>query len=126
MPYFVRRVALKQTQRATLPIESSQASIASAAALGAKTIRVPEIVSNVAPHYPQRALSAGHEGTVYIRVTIDDNGLVIAALAERSSGVASLDAAAMEAIWLWRFSPAVEASGVARQVIVPIDFVLRD
>jgi protein TonB len=124
-PRIARRAAFKQTQPATLPRESSQASIASAADLGVETVAVPEILSNVAPRYPKRALAAGLSGTVFIRVTIDDNGLVVAALLHRSSGVGSLDAAAMDAIRLWRFSPDVAATERARQVIVPIDFVIR-
>ncbi|MCA9247506.1 MAG: energy transducer TonB [Planctomycetales bacterium] len=124
-PVFVHRIAYKQSQPATLPAESTRASIASAAMFGADTIDVPEIISNIAPRYPERALAAGLGGTVLIRVTIDIDGAVVGALLHQSSGVASLDSAAMEAIRLWRFSPTQDAADRARQVIVPIDFVIR-
>ncbi|WP_298609373.1 energy transducer TonB [uncultured Thiothrix sp.] len=58
------------------------------------------------PEYPRRALEAGIEGTVLVRVTISAEGRIMAALVHQSSGNASLDAAALKAVRSWAFLPA--------------------
>lgn len=77
------------------------------------------------PEYPRRALEAGIEGTVLVRVTISAEGSIIAILVHQSSGNASLDAAALKAVRSWSFMPA-QRNGRAIPSIVqlPVRFKL--
>ena len=79
--------------------------------------------SNVPPHYPADALLAGLEGRVMLRVVVADTGLVEGATVHTTSGVASLDAAAVQAVLRWRFDPARRAGqAVTYEVLVPVRF----
>lgn len=49
-------------------------------------------------HYPPFARNLQHEGTVVVNVTIGTGGIIISAVIEKSSGYASLDKAALEAV----------------------------
>ena len=75
------------------------------------------------PKYPQLAAEQKIEGRVMLIVDVAADGSVAAVQLDRSSGDASLDAAAMEAAKLWKYQPAVESGKpVAARVRVPIDF----
>lgn len=58
------------------------------------------------PDYPRRALESGTEGTVIVRANVNPIGSVITARVQKSSGNASLDAAALKAVRGWAFIPA--------------------
>jgi protein TonB len=84
----------------------------------------PQLVVNPPPVYPADALAAGRTGRVVIRANVAPAGHVLAVRVHRSSGVTSLDAAALDAVRGWRFSPAPPGRP-PRPVNVPIDFVIR-
>ena len=78
------------------------------------------------PPYPRSALRDGIEGTVHLRVLVDETGHVLDVQIERSSGDHQLDIAAREQVLRhWLFQPA-QRNGVAMRAwgIVPIDFRL--
>jgi protein TonB len=80
-----------------------------------------------APAYPQEALRAGAEGTVILRVLVDETGKPVDVSIEKSSGNRALDNAARAQVRRhWRFQPAMEA-GTATQAIglVPVTFSLQ-
>lgn len=77
------------------------------------------------PDYPQRALDAGIEGTVLVRVTISADGSIMAARVHQSSGNASLDAAALKAVRSWSFMPAQrDGKSIPSIVQLPVRFNL--
>lgn len=84
----------------------------------------PELLSSITVTYPETALAAKAEGTVYVRVAIDEKGKVIKVSVAK--GVhASLDSAALAATRDLRFSPARhDGSAVKSEVTIPIRFVL--
>lgn len=84
-----------------------------------------EYLSRVSPRYPMAARRARAEGTVYLRIFIDPEGLPREVRVHRSCGHELLDDAAVEAVRRFRFKPH-RVDGVARnvQAIVPIEFSL--
>jgi TonB family protein len=74
------------------------------------------------PDYPPLDTRLGHEGSVMLRLAIDERGTVVDAVVERSSGYASLDKAAAD--WVkahWRYYPAThngDAMASAAEVTV--------
>jgi protein TonB len=93
---------------------------------------MPPVVSHVeylrppAPRYPPLARELRHQGIVELRVLVDADGHARDVQIERSSGHATLDAAAVQSLRAAIFRP-YQIDGVARQVvvIVPIEFSLR-
>lgn len=79
-----------------------------------------------APRYPRLSLRAGHEGTVTLRVLVDEHGQPQEVVIERSSGHRALDKAARDQVLAkWRFHPATrEGRAVAAWALVPIEFSL--
>jgi len=79
-----------------------------------------------APRYPRASLIAGHEGTVTLRVLVDESGQPQEAAIERSSGHRALDQAARtQVLQHWRFHPAQrQGRAVAAYALVPIEFSL--
>ena len=73
------------------------------------------------PESPEAALESGAEGSPVVRLTFDEDGHVIDAVIEQSSGDAALDQAALEAAQ--RFI--LETDGSSGQVPVEIDFDLE-
>ena len=83
----------------------------------------PQVRLASPPKYPQLAAEQKIEGRVMLIVDVAADGSVAAVQLDRSSGDASLDAAAMEAAKLWKYQPAVErGKPVVARVRVPIDF----
>lgn len=77
------------------------------------------------PEYPRRALEAGIEGTVLVRVTISADGHIVAVLVHQSSGNASLDAAALKAVRGWSFMPAQRDGKTIPSIVqLPVRFKL--
>jgi protein TonB len=81
---------------------------------------------NLAPHYPVAARRAGEQGTVTLRVLVSLDGLASRVAVEKSSGSPHLDAAALEAVKAWRFTPARRGvDAVESWMLVPIVFRLE-
>ena len=87
-------------------------------------IRAPQKITNIAPAYPAIAQSVHVEGVVIIETTIDVHGNVVLATVLRS--VPLLDAAALDAVRQWKYTPAL-LNGVPVPVImtVTVNFRLR-
>jgi periplasmic protein TonB len=76
--------------------------------------------------YPQAALAARREGSVGLRVLVDEGGRVVEVIVERSSGFAPFDEAACSAVRAALFKP-YTVNGQPQIVLVriPIDFTLK-
>ncbi|WP_374601366.1 energy transducer TonB [Arenimonas sp.] len=79
-----------------------------------------------APRYPRASLIAGHEGTVTLRVLVDETGRPLEVSVESGSGHRELDRAArLQVLEHWRFHPAQRGGrAVAAYALVPIVFSL--
>lgn len=86
--------------------------------------KAPELISQIKPDYPQLAKLAGIQGTVYLKLLIDEKGNVAKAKIEQ--GVKDmLDEAALAAAKKAKFSPALlKDKPVKVWVILPIAFKL--
>lgn len=103
---------------------SSIPSPGSVASRGAQS-DLPAVVYNPAPDYPADALQARQTGRVLLGVKLADDGRVTQATVFRSSGIASFDEAALQAVRQWRFAEADVCASV-REFIVPINFRIED
>ncbi len=77
------------------------------------------------PNYPAQARRRNQQGEVLVEVRLDEGGQQRSLSVLRSSGIDSLDLAALEAVAKWRFRP--ETSGgqaVPSRVQIPIRFAL--
>jgi len=84
----------------------------------------PRLLHFEAPRYPSLAREAGIEGTVRLRVWIDETGRVTNAIVIASEVTPSMDEAALEAARRCRFEPAKQRD-VAVPAMVEIPFVFR-
>ena len=85
----------------------------------------PAIVTQVLPVYPELARKAGIEGTVYVKILVDKQGVVRDAILMRGIG-AGLDEAALEAVRKWVYTPAIQNNRpIAVWVAQPVLFSLR-
>jgi protein TonB len=86
-----------------------------------------KMLSATPPRYPMEARRKREQGMVVLRLVLSEDGKVANITLHRSSGFASLDQAALDAVRRWRWSPtlrdgrAVEVTG-----LVQIPFVLKD
>lgn len=81
----------------------------------------------IAPTYPPQARRLGQEGTVVLRVELDESGRVLAARVASSCGHAKLDEAALGAVRTWRCTPAQRNGQPVRAVALqPFKFVLQE
>ena len=69
---------------------------------------MPELIYKNKPEYPRMVKDAGLEGTVYLRVLVKKDGTVGDAKVEKSSKIASLDEAALKAVFGCKFKPAIQ------------------
>lgn len=77
------------------------------------------------PPYPKAALDAGISGMVWLKVLVAADGSVSEAQVVKSEPAGVFDAAAMEGVKQWKFSPASRTSTgepVAGWVMVPVKF----
>ncbi len=82
---------------------------------------------NRPPRYPAEAARRGAEGTVSLTIHVSARGVPDSVLVGVSSGDASLDRAAREAVRLWRFTPAMEGdTPVPFDYAMDIRFVIGD
>jgi len=74
-----------------------------------------------APLYPSTAIRSGMEGTVGIRLNVDENGRVLSAEVSSPSPWPLLNESALRAVReLWHFSP-----GIKRTYEVSFPFILK-
>jgi TonB family protein len=84
-------------------------------------------VYNPKPHYPEKAREEGREGTVILRVLVDEEGKVRSVEVNRSSGFEAFNRAAVDTVRRWRFSPARYGERrVESWVRIPVVFRLAD
>lgn len=82
-------------------------------------------LQNPKPNYPSLSSRLGEAGTVTLWVAVNAAGTVDELGVLHSSGYARLDAEALKAVRLWRFTPAKRGGeAVADKVSVPIEFGL--
>ncbi len=76
-----------------------------------------------APAYPTDALAKGIGGTVVLIVDVAADGSVSKAVVERAEPAGVFDAAALESVKTWKFSPAVkDGTAMPSRVRVPVMF----
>lgn len=85
----------------------------------------PQLLYSTTPAYPESARAADVEGIVMVGLTISVSGTVTSAWVESSSGNSTLDQAAVNSVYSWRFAPAKQ-NGVAIEVQarLPVSFTL--
>ena len=91
----------------------------------AAAFREPKVLHREPAVYPEEAKKNNREGEVEILVTISADGKLSAAQVNRSSGDASLDAAALDAVSKYTFR-AAEKNGtpVEAQALLSIDWTI--
>jgi len=91
------------------------------------TLVAAELLEHPAPTYPKTSLRRGEEGTVLLRLHIDERGVVTSVDVVRSSDHLRLDDAAVEGVMHWRFEPALrDGEAYATTVLHQITFKFRD
>ncbi|MDQ5769282.1 energy transducer TonB [Thiothrix subterranea] len=129
-----RREREKQQQREVAERQARQrAQQETAARAAAQAQNAVPVITNPRyrrppspPDYPRRALESGTEGTVIVRANVNPSGSVIAARVQKSSGNASLDAAALKAVRGWAFVPATRSGQNIESIVqVPVNFRIR-
>ncbi|MBX9742331.1 MAG: energy transducer TonB [Chthoniobacterales bacterium] len=88
----------------------------------------PSYLHNPQPLYPENERRYGHEGTVLLRVAINEQGVITHLAIEHSSGYPSLDdqaASTVERSWIFR--PAHRnGKAISSTVLIPIHFSLKN
>jgi len=89
--------------------------------------RLPEAIQKVPPSYPPEARQANVDGVVFVQALVGTDGTIQDAfVAEGSGKLRLLEDAALDAVWQWRFSPAIQnGDPVAVWVGVPVRFTLH-
>jgi len=88
--------------------------------------RAPEVIKAVKPEYPEKLKREGIEGSVFVEVSLDENGVPIMVKAIKSSGYPEMDSAATKAAKEMRFTPALkDGKAVRTKIIVPMRFTLH-
>ena len=72
------------------------------------------------PSYPSSSRSRGHTGTVVVEFVIEENGRVLSASVQKSSGWPELDQSAVANMRRWKFAP-----GKRDKRTIPIVFKLK-
>ena len=90
-------------------------------------VQRPYVLYSVKPSYPSDAKARKSTGTVHLRVLVEANGRASEVTVTSSSGDSSLDNAAANSLYKWKFSPAKNSKGEAIRcyVTVPVTFVLN-
>lgn len=85
-----------------------------------------DYLNNPAPRYPALSIRLREEGTVMLRVQVDEQGLPARVELRSSSGFERLDGVAQETVRRWKFVPARRGDQpVTAWVLVPISFNIR-
>lgn len=92
---------------AVVALVTARAAAQEAPSVSAETYVKATPVERSAPNYPSEALQAHEEGWVMLSFVISPTGGIEEPMVEDSSGVESLERAALRAVRKWRFSPAM-------------------
>ncbi|MGO9308807.1 MAG: energy transducer TonB [Spirochaetia bacterium] len=99
---------------------------ASVVPASAAVLILPRPRAEILPTYPGSARRAGFEGLVKVAATVDATGAVTTTEVLVSSGHASLDTAALEAVRRALFAPALQGGKpVSSRIVIPIRFRLQ-
>lgn len=90
-------------------VPASASAIAATTAAGA-VVQDLKTSNRVEPTYPSAARRAGEEGTVRLKVLVDEKGRPRDVAVATSSGFARLDDAAIQAVRKWRFVAATDGT----------------
>ncbi|MGA4637494.1 energy transducer TonB [Pseudomonas solani] len=117
---------------ASTPSATPQPAPAQQAAIAAKLPKAEVVIDQPSfltppkpPIYPAQARRRNQQGVVLVEVRLDERGGLREMKLLRSSGIESLDEAAMNAVASWRFRPEVQdGEPVPSRVRIPIEFAL--
>jgi periplasmic protein TonB len=121
-----------QIEADVIPVAPSADSIEARPIVAQPTLSAPaaqplQAKQRIEPTYPAGAIRAGEEGTVRLRVFVDERGRPGEVQVAQSSGFARLDAAALDAVRRWRFQAATEGGrAISVWTQVAITFKLTD
>ncbi|MFM1921664.1 MAG: hypothetical protein RLZZ303_3298 [Candidatus Hydrogenedentota bacterium] len=91
------------------------------------TRAAPDYLRSPQPEYPLSARRRKQQGVVLLLVDVTSQGKASRVIVKKSSGVESLDLAAIEAVRGWDFHPARDGgTAVPAEIEVPIRFVLSE
>lgn len=86
----------------------------------------PEMIAEHRSDYPKFAKQAGLEGIVWVKALIDEEGNVMDAILAKSSGIASLDEAAVKDAMHCKYKPAIQnGRPVKLWVAYKVEYVLH-
>jgi protein TonB len=109
----------------TKPDINSSAAVALPSSAGTPRDTPPDLSQNAPPTYPSLAIQRGWEGTVTLRIWLDETGDVTKVQVARSSGYRILDGAAATAVRQWKAIPAREGDKpIATVELLPVRFRL--
>lgn len=95
---------------ADVPMQPSQNAISATETAGGAPAQDLKTSKRVEPAYPPQSRRAGEEGTVQLRILVDERGVPREVQVVKGSGFTRLDEAAREAVRKWRFVAATNGS----------------
>lgn len=123
IPVIETPVAAALDRAITVPVQSVQHAPDPSVP---KLVSVVEYLREPEPRYPPQSRRLREQGTVVLRVLIDERGQACEVNVESSSGFVRLDHAAREAVQRATFRPYIEAGAPRRaMVLIPIEFALN-
>lgn len=94
---------------------------------GADLLAAPKAPKNRGFAYPKRAIRAGYEGMVILKVRVNSDGACGEVQIEKSSGYNILDHEAVKTVSKWVFDPARKNNrAIDSWINIPIEFKIRD
>lgn len=104
-------------KKAIVPVPQPTASL---------PILSPRVLYSILPEYPASAMEKGIEGKVLVQARINNLGAVEKTQIKESSSYSELDAEALRAVSLWKFSPATQGGSAISSIFeVPVRFSLK-
>lgn len=86
-----------------------------------------KLPNQVEPVYPEEALRKEWQGRVLLHVWLDSQGGVMEVKVFETSGRRVLDDAAILAVRMWRYRPAlIGGTAIPSEILVPVRFIIRD
>jgi TonB family protein len=107
-----------RTYRLQFRLATTTASAQPVPAVGS-LVRRPQMLKRVDPLYPQVAKDAKVAGMVIVEIIVDEEGNVADAKIVRS--VPMLDAAALDAVRQWKYTPSRDAQGQPIKVVMSVN-----